>query len=228
MSSIKPTYEHAMEVHATLDRPSCRQLEKVLRDQGYDISYRTLQRWIENGKPGQVAVGHATKVTGVKREIAKSLLKLSDAEKLSADQMKVDGIAAAVLHEIESGKIAGHTAHDAVQKEINTIDARIRELLQKSGAQLDYDEQKARKIYNIVLLESSARRAHVMALIPRETAAFIEAMTEASKQTLTGGIDQPPRADDPRTIEGQAVDVTPKSELASRIGKFFQDEGMTG
>lgn len=226
MTSIKPTYEHAMEVHADMGRPSCRVLEKALRDQGYDISYRTLQRWIENGKPGQVAVNHAVKTRTVKREIVQALAKISDDEKLAADKMKVEGIAPAVQAEIAEGKCAGQTAHDAVQVEVNIIDQRIKDLLLSSAPELDLAEQKARKIFNIVLLEAAARRANVMTMIPKETAALVDAMTTASKQTLTGGIDQVPKAGDPRTIDAEAVDVTPKSPLASKISKFLHDEGM--
>lgn len=222
--SLKPSFEYCMETWAKNPTLSCRKVEALLREEGYEVSYRTLQRWRDNGKPGQVALGHETKRAGVKREIAKALAKISDTEKLSADQMKVDGIVVAVQEEIIAGKVGG--ARDPAQEEVNIIDSRISALMVKSAAELDLDEQKARKIFNIVLLEAATRRANIMTMIPKETAALVDAMTTASKQTLTGGIDQPPKAGDPRVFDGEVVDVTPASPLASAIGKFFQAEGI--
>jgi hypothetical protein len=224
-----PTYDYAMYVRSTLTvegkPPSYRAWEKALADEGYSITYRTLQRWVENSKPGQVALNHATKVVGVKRHIAKALAKVEEPVKLAADQMKVEGVADGVQEEIAASKIAG----DAVppeQAEVNIIDARIKELMEKSPAELDDLEQRARKIFNIVLTEAATRRAHVMTLIPKETAALVDAMTSASKQTLTGGFGQPPAAGDPRTIDGEIIDVTPPDPLSSAIDKFLVTEGM--
>lgn len=223
----RPTKDQAKQVWLNNRQPSMRKLEAILKGMGYDISYRTLTRWLVDGVgPGSRALAHATKVRGVKKEIAAALLEIPADTLTGADEMRENGITP-TLH-ADLGKTAGARAQDAVQAEVDVIDRRIIELLVKSESELDIIEQKSRKILNIVLNEAAARRANVMVLIPKDTAAFVDAMTEASKQTLTGGLDQPPKAGDPKTIDGNAIDVTPPTELASTISKFLQDEGMAG
>lgn len=225
MTLGRPTPEQAKQVWLDRNKPSTRKLSDILADLGYDImSYRTLARWLENEEPGSKALAHATKVKGVKKEVAAALLKVPTDQLAKADQMHENGIKETVHADL--GKTAGARAQDVVQAEVDVIDNRIRELMVKSEAELDVIEQKSRKILNIVLTEAAARRANVMVLIPKDTGSFVEAMTEASKQTLTGGMDQTPKAGDPNVIEGTAKDITPKSPLASAIGKFLQDEDM--
>lgn len=220
----KPTPEQAKQVWEARGRPSARKLEAILTGMGYSISYRTLARWIELGEPGGRALAHATKVTGVKKAVAAALLEIPQETLAKADEMREGGIQTTVA--VDLGKTAGARAQDVVQAEADYIDRRITELIQKSEAELDVIEQKSRKILNIVLTEAAARRANVMVLIPKDTGHFVQAMTEASKQTLTGGIDQPPKAGDPNTIDGEMVDITPPSPLESAVNKFFKEEGL--
>lgn len=223
----KPTHEQAKAAWEQAGRCSARKLEEILKGRGFDISYRTLARWLELGEPGTKALAHRQKVKGVKKEISAALLQVPPEQRQAADDMREQGIGPAINAEIAQGKTAGARAQDAVQDEVNIIDRRINELLVKSEAELDVIEQKSRKILNIVLTEAAARRANVMVLIPKDTGAFVQAMTEASKQTLTGGIDQTPKADDPNVIDGDAVDITPQEQgIAADIKKFLREEGM--
>jgi hypothetical protein len=113
------------------------------------------------------------------------------------------------------------------QQEVDIVDARIKELFVKSEAELDIIEQRSRKILNIVLAEAAARRVQIMMLIPKDIGTFVNAMTEASKQTLTGGLEQTPKAGDPRVIEGDATDVTPPTPLQEAIRKFKREKELT-
>lgn len=224
----KPTHDQAKAAWEEAGRCSARKLEEILRGRGFDISYRTLARWIEFGEPGTKALAHRQKVKGVKHAISAALLQLPPEQRQAADEMREAGIGPAVNAEVAQGKTAGARAQDAVQAEVDIIDKRITELMVKSEAELDVIEQKSRKILNIVLTEAAARRANVMVLIPKDTGAFVDAMTEASKQTLTGGLDQTPKVGDPKVIDGDAIDVTPQTGLAADISKFLQGEGMVG
>lgn len=225
----KPTLEQAMAVfeqEGGKGKCSARHLEAVLRGRGFDISYRTLARWIEFGEPGTRALANRQKVKGVKKAVAAALLTVPPEQRSAADDMREHGIESAINEEIALGKTAGARSQDAVQDEVRVIDERIKELVLKSEGELDVIEQKQRKILNIILTEAAQRRAHVMVLIPKDTAAFVDAMTTASKQTLTGGLDQTPKAGDPKTIDAEPVEVEESTPLAAAIGRFLQSEGM--
>lgn len=215
----KPTKDQAMQVWEARGRPSMRKLEEILTGMGYAISYRTLARWLELGSgPGTRALAHHTKVRGVKKAVAAALLDVPTETLAKADEMRENGISETVA--VDLGKTAGARAQDVVQASVDMIDKRILELLLLSEAELDIQEQKSRKILNIILTEEAARRANVMVLIPKDTSAFVQAMTEASKATLTGGIEQPPKAGDPRVIDGHVVD---ESSLGSKINRVLKD-----
>jgi hypothetical protein len=223
----KPPYELVIKLWNEMPAPSARKLEDLLKRRGYKISFRTIARWIENGREaGAVALGHTTMVKGVKHEIAKELLNVPEKDLREADARAQNEIKQ--LPPPELGKDAGRAAQAVVQDEVNIIDARIKELAQMSEASLDLTEQKQRKILNIVLMEAAQRRAHVMVLIPKDTSHLVESFTTAAKQMLTGGLDQPPKAGDKNVIDGDVIDVEPETPLASAIGKFLQDEGMAG
>lgn len=223
----KPTVDQVLEVYNEHNKPSYRELEKILKGRGFDISYRSLQRWVENAKAGTLALSHATKIKEVKKEINEAVADIPQKELEEADDRAYQFRPKPRLEDDRSRE-SRMSAQHAVQAEVEIIDTRIKELMMKSEAELDVTEQKARKIFNTVLMEAAARRAHVLVLIPKETGALVEAMTEASKQTLTGGIDQPPKNGDPKVIDGEfEAEPEEQSGLASQISKFLHTEGLT-
>lgn len=223
----KPTPEQAKEVWLQLSSISkrevgCRPVAAELERRGFSIKWRTIARWKlkdpewNDAPPGTAALASNRMVRGVKKEIAAELLNIPEGTRVAADTMSIVGIPAAVLG-----------TQGQVQDEVTVIDQRIKQLVLLSEAELDLVEQKSRKILNIVLTEAAARRANVMVLIPRDTGAFVEAMSEASKQTLTGGIEQMPKSGDPRVIDGEITDVTPPTPLQDAIRKFKREKELT-
>lgn len=179
------------------------------------------QVWEDMGHPGARPLG---------KELEKRGWKVSWR---TLARWKIDGnwIGATLPPPLErpyeaSGKVV-EIVQAAVRDEVEIIDTRIKELLVMSEAELDRVEQKSRKILNIVLTEVAARRANVLMLIPKDTGVFIQAMTEASKAMLTGGIDQNPAVGDPRVINGNVVDMIPETPLQQAIRKFKRDKELS-
>jgi hypothetical protein len=217
----KPSREQARNVWDSMPNASARTVADRLTGMGYDISWRTVARWHASAwreaMPSGVPLAEKGGVRGVNKAVREELKKL-DAPKppkppkeAPKEQRITAGLEAAV---------AGPPPHI---EELMLIEQRRAELMSKSEAQLDQIAAKARMVYNILLMEQAARRSHVMVLIPKETAALVESLTEASKIGLSGNDGQPPRLDDPRVIDGSVIrEAAPPNETADAIRKFRQ------
>lgn len=198
----KPTREQARTVWDGMTSPSVRTVADKLVGMGYDISWRTVARWHASGWREAMPTGKpmAEKVTAAVR---------TEMQKLEAPRLSA-GLEAAVAPPAPT------------LDEIALIEHRRAELMTMSEAQLDQQAAKARIVLNILMMESAARRSHVMVLIPKETAALVDSFTEATKVGLTGKDGQPPRADDLNVIEGTVnrEPAAPPNETADAIRKF--------
>ena len=68
----------------------------------------------------------------------------------------------------------------------------------------------------------------VMVLIPKDTAALVTSMTEAVGAQLSGGENQPPKADDPNVIDltpNKPVEPEPINDTVSAIRRFQAAQG---
>lgn len=203
----KPTREQARTVWDGMTAPSARTVADKLEHMGYEISWRTIARWHASGWREAVPASRG---------------------KPLAEKGRVKGVSTAIRQElqkiVEAPTSAGLEAAVAppapTVDEIALIERRRAELMLLSESQLDQQAAKARMVLNILMMESAARRSHVMVLIPKETAALVDSFTEASKVGLSGNDGQPPRADDPKTIEGTVNPAEPPNETADAIRKF--------
>lgn len=198
----KPTKQQARTVWDSLPNPSARNVAAKLEGMGYEISWRTIARWhASDWREIELSRSPATREIGA---AVRAELKKLEAPKPSA------GLEAAIAPPAPS------------VDELALIEARRQELMLMSEAQLDQTAAKARSVLNILMMESAARRAHVMVLIPKETAALVDSFTEATKVGLSGKDGQPPRSDDPKTIDGTVnrEPPAPPNETADAIRKF--------
>jgi hypothetical protein len=226
----KPTPAQARTVWDSMMRPTVRAVAEQLQQRGYDISFSTIGRWrraewrdnipqegpkvrkpliethgqVSHFKDPLIRKGSSVKVNAALRE---EIAELPDLEQNVAKAVSAGGLAAAV---------SGPPDPD----EMRILERRYEELMLQSVAELDVTEGKARKVFNILLLESAQRRCRVLALIPRETAALVTAMTGAAGAQLTGGREQPPAAGDARTIDGTLAQADPDNEVSGAIAMF--------
>jgi hypothetical protein len=88
--------------------------------------------------------------------------------------------------------------------------------------------EKERLVYTIMMLRSSQRKADVLVLMPRDTAAMVTAMSEA-ENVLNGSPPITPVPDaqpEPDTSKMITVSPSPPNEVAAAIGAFLKKEGV--
>lgn len=208
----KPTVEQVKNVWNSYNgTPSARIIEAELKKRGFDISWRTVARYAERNWAEKIKNKHVSPPIAARQHRPKAVTD------------KVKGAVAKLPETLQRAATEG--LEQAVGKpisdhEVDLIEARRDKLLLMSEAELDVTEAKARKIYNILLMEEAQRRVEVMVLIPRDTAALVSAMTEAAGAQLTGGINQPPKADDPCILDLTPNPPEPVNELVNAIDRF--------
>jgi hypothetical protein len=231
-----PKPEQIRAIWDELGRPSVNEVHKVLEQRGFSITYRSvarhISRWrLQEGETRPTGTKplreQAAENGGMRKQLKRALKGVNPETVRKAEEMKAKGIMPTIAKDI-SGPSQGQKSTDRVDLEEAIIATRIAQLQVLSEAELDLIEQKSRKMLNIILTEAAARRGNVLVLIPKDIAALVDSMTEASKQTLTGGLDQPPKAGDPRVIDGEAIEVEPDppTPLASAIAGFLKNEGL--
>lgn len=220
VSQGKPTVKQVENVWNSLPAPSARSVADELTKRGWSISWRTVARYKERNWSEKLKGRHTQtappigarqhRPSAVTKQVKKSIGKLPE----EAQRVAMEGLENAV------GKPINEIEVDLIQKRLDVLAG-------KSEAELDVLEGKARKIYNILLLEEATRRVEVMVLIPRDTAALVQAMTEAAGAQLSGGENQPPKAGDPRVIEGTVIEADPEpiNDTASAIRRFQKAQG---
>lgn len=175
----KPTADQARTVYASLPNPTCRALEAALTKLGYKISKATCNRWIRTEFSTKTAPGPAT-------NMAKG---------------EVKGVATVVRN--SEAVIGG----PLTKEEIGSIRSDMAELKQLELPQLKAMLEKERLMYNIMMLRQSQRIADKLVLIPRDSAAFVVAMTDAAESIPTVPTGQLP-GDNAKLIEATANPVS--------------------
>lgn len=209
----KPTLDQARTVWDAMKAPSSRKVANELINRGFDISWRTIARWHaqdwrdklpQRHNGGGLPLSERGQVRGVRGAIRQELAKIPRDTVKQADQLTISDGAFKLAEEV-------------------VVEQRRQELLAMSEAELDTLEAKSRKVMNILLAEQSARRAHVMVLIPKDTGSLVGALADAQKVGLTGGLGQVPATGDPRVINGSAIHEVPENPLAGAIDRFLAD-----
>lgn len=102
------------------------------------------------------------------------------------------------------------------------IEKRKKELTKMTPAQLLMEQEKARTIMNIVVMEEATRRAHIMALIPKDTGSFLADAADAAKAAPAMAPIEPPdqhlNGSGAKLVEHNAViEMSPLSAAIRKI-----------
>lgn len=191
----KPTPDQASTVYDSLTHQTVDALHKALTGRGYSISRATCARWIKNRfivmtKPGRVSDVDKGDVPGVSVIIR------------AAEQRE----AAIIGSEMTPAEAS------AIQKDMD-------ELAELEIPALKALQEKERIRYNIMMLRQAQRKSDKLVLIPKDSAAFIVAMTDAAESAPTVPAGQLP-GDNAKVIEATA------NPVSDAIAQFKRKTGV--
>ena len=213
----KPTVEQVRTVWDSMTAPSVRKVAELLERRGFTISFRTVARWRTNGWMAGPNGGGCKTIAEdqhtpapVKQHIRAELGKLDPATVHEANQTAAAG-----------GLVEAIAGGGLTDPDIARIAARITALSGETRASLLEKQETARIVMNIVLMEEATRRAHVMTLIPKDTSAFVESFTDASKalppMAPIEPVEPARNGDNARLIEGTATEMSPLSQAIRAV-----------
>ena len=216
----KPTVEQVKGVWNAHPQPSARKVATLLVNRGYSISWRTVLRWKANDWTADSA-GNA------KRTIDANQHTPAAGKKESRTRLALVPAATVKVARSRSGLVT-ITGGKLTEDDYARIEKRTLELATKTSAELLEAQEKARTIMNIVVMEEVTRRAHVVALIPKDTGSFLSDAAEAAKVRPVdqmpilpvSGPDAGRNGAGARVIEGKA---TPVSPIASAIDTYLAE-----
>lgn len=194
----KPTAEQARRVYDSLTHPTCDKLRTELTNRGFKIARATCARWIKSG----------------------FTIKSNPGPALNIDKGEVKGVPASVRAVIAAE--AAIIGSEMTPQELCDIDKDLTELRQLDMPQLKAMLEQERLMYNIMMLRQAQRKADKLVLIPKDSAAFIVAMTDAAESVPTVPSGLLP-GDGAKLIEAH---VNPPNPVADAIALFKQRQGV--
>lgn len=194
----KPTPEQARTVYDSLQHQTVDTLHTALTARGYSIGRATCARWIKSGFKVKTSIGPA----------------------LNMDKGDVKGVPAVVraAAAAEAAIIGG----EMTPQEISAIQKDLDELGKLGMPELKALLEKERLTYNIMMLRQAQRKSDKLVLIPKESAAFIVAMTDAAESVPTVPLGELP-GDNARLIEATA---NPPNPVSDAIASFKRRTGV--
>lgn len=194
----KPTPAQARTVYDSLSHQTVDTLHAALTSRGYSIGRATCARWIKGGFKVKTSIGPA----------------------LNMDKGEVKGVPAVVraAEAAEAAIIGG----PMTPQEISAIQSDLDELGKLAMPELKALLEKERLTYNIMMLRQAQRKSDKLVLIPRESAAFIVAMTDAAESVPTVPSGLLP-GDGSKLIEAS---VNPPNPVADAISLFKKRQGV--
>ena len=197
----KPTKEQVRTVWESMSCASSRKVANLLTQRGFEISWRSVARWHAAGWQEEAG----------KTPISEKLHNIVRGEK---KQSAGSAPAPEVLEQAMTGGGLKDDDYARIEKRIMALGAEGKQTLLEI-------QEKARLVMNIVLMEEATRRAHVMALIPKDTRAFVESFTDASKALAPMAPIEPVEphrnGDNAKLIEGTATELSPLSQAIRRV-----------
>lgn len=192
-----PTLDQARTVYDSLSHQTVDSLRAALTNRGFQISRATCARWIKRGfKPSLEGRGGKLNINrGVVGQVAPAVRAAIRAEGRESENL--------IGGEMDAG-------------EISAIQADMNELASLDTPQLKAVLEKERLTYNIIMLRASKRQANKLALIPKDNAAFIVAMTDAAESVPTVPTGQLP-GDGAKLIEATANPPNPVSDAIAQF-----------
>lgn len=213
----KPTVEVVRRAWDEHPAPSVRKIADLLERRGYKISFRTVLRWKTNNwssNPhggGRKTISEDQHVPGAIRQGIRA--ELGKMDPATVDEANKTAAAGGLVNAIAGGGLK--------EDDIERIAKRITALSTETKAVLLEKQETARLVMNIVLMEEAARRAHVMTLIPKDTSAFVESFTDASKALAPMAPIEPVEpmrnGSDAKLIEGTATELSQLSLAIRRV-----------
>lgn len=194
----KPTADQARMVYDNLSHQTVDTLHTALTGRGFSIGRATVARWIKSGFTTKVKPGPD--------------LKMNTGD--------VKGIPPAVREVIEAEAVIGGPMSS---KEFSDIQRDLDELKRLDMPALKAMLEQERLMYNIMMLRQAQRKSDKLVLIPRESAAFIVAMTDAAESVPGLPVGGKLPGDDAKVIEAS---VNPPNPVADAISLFKKRQGV--
>lgn len=179
----KPTAVQARTVYDSLTHQTVDTLHTALTARGFSIGRATCARWIKSG----------------------FTIKTNPGPVLNIDKGEVKGVPAVVRQ--SEALIGGPLTKD----EVDGIQKDLDELGRLDTSQLKAVLEKERLTYNIMMLRQAQRKSDKLVLIPKDSAAFIVAMTDAAESVPKVPVGHLP-GDNAKVIEGSANPPNPVAE----------------
>lgn len=188
----KPTPEQARTVYDSLTHQTVDTLHTTLTGRGFSIGRATCARWIKNQFIVMTKPGPAT----------------------AQDKGGVNGVSV-VIRAAEAAE-AALIGSKMTPQEISDIQSDLHELGKLDASQLKAMQEKERLTLNILMLRQAQRKSDKLVLIPKESAAFIVAMTDAAESVPTVPSGLLP-GDGAKVIEAT---VNPPNPVSDAIAQF--------
>lgn len=203
----KPSLEQARTVYDALPHQTCDTLRAELNKRGFEIGRATCARWISN----KFLFAGPKKPDGVQR---------LPGGNINMNEGRVSGIAPAVRQAIKADAAeAAIIGSEMTPAEASAIQRDMDELATLDMPQLKALQEKERIRYNIMMLRQAQRKSDKLVLIPKDSAAFIVAMTDAAESVPTVPAGHLP-GDNAKVIEATA------NPVSDAIAQFKRKTGV--
>jgi hypothetical protein len=192
----KPTREQMRAVYEALPDATTDTLFEMLQTIGYNISRATVGRAIQ------------AKFAEPRRTQRKEKAKFRK-QSHAANVMINEAVPVAEAVRVVVAKTEAVTGEKMPKAEIDFIERDIAELNKMEVPELHAVREKDTLIYGILLLRQGQRKAALLSMLPKETATFVVAMTDANASTPSApklAPEAPSEGNDPKMI-----DVTPNT-----------------
>lgn len=200
-----PTVEQVRAVWESTPAPSARRVTEILLRRGFSINFRTVARYKASDWKARDEKKQTNRPTPQQRAaLDRELEVIQTSAETPGPRPPADG------------------PLDPVEQAFIKRDAELMEMSENALRKL---EAKKRIITNIHLLEAASRKAGVMILVPKETAALVSSMTEAANASVsTGKADGLPQPGDgakdvTNRSQGEILDLQPNPQ-ADTIARF--------
>lgn len=193
----KPTPDQARMVYDSLTHQTVDALHTALTGRGFSIGRATCARWIKNRFIVMTKPGPATE----------------------ADKGGVNGVSV-VIRAAEAAD-AAIIGSKLTPQEISSIQADLDELKNLDMPALKAKMEHERIMFNIMMLRQAQLKSDKLVLIPKESAAFVIAMTDAAESLPTVPSGLP--GDGAKIIEAT---VNPANPVSDAIANFKKRQGV--
>lgn len=173
VAEVKAVHDEMLEAGKPTSQ---RAIAEEMTSRGWKIGHKTVGRykqsgWRELGTSGPRPLVNDGTPAGIAKPVREAVKKLPKDEQETL-KTGLDGTVGTPLSDME----------------LEAVAKRLEELMKRDVADLGEIETKTRLAMNIIVMEQATRRANILALVPRDTAQLVTAMTEAVKSAPYGAL----------------------------------------